>query len=129
MFCKICGEKLNDGAQFCHRCGTKITTDPQEMKGIEKNDYNSPYNGENMHVNHQQMGNAHNIYENDKIGNVKKAKKKHTIKRVVIILMLFVLLAGVGAFVAIWYFSPMQDISYLLYTKPSPPDRTKWRLP
>lgn len=116
MFCTICGEKLNDGAQFCHQCGTKVKnmTDTQEREGIGKNDYNPPYNGENTYANHQQMEYAHNIYENNKIAEAKKVKKKHKIKRIVIILALFVLFAGAGAFAAIWYFSPIQDINRAL---------------
>lgn len=116
MFCVICGEKLNDGAQFCHQCGTKVKdmTTTQEKDEIGKNHYNISDNGEDMYGNHQQIGYAHNIYENKKDDDVKKVKKKHKIKGIIITFVFFLLLVSAGISIAIWYFSPMQDINRAL---------------
>ena len=40
MFCEKCGTKLNDGAAFCHVCGTPTHAEPSEQKSTYQS---SPY--------------------------------------------------------------------------------------
>ncbi len=86
MFCIVCGAKLNEGARFCHQCGSPVRniTNPYKREEIEKSD------------------------------SAKKVKKKNKIKRIIIILVLLLLLAGIGVCGAMWYFNPIQDINRAL---------------
>lgn len=45
MYCQICGNKINEGEQFCLKCGTKVT-DNLQNSGILNNDLNNINQGQ-----------------------------------------------------------------------------------
>lgn len=57
MFCKYCGQKLNEGDEFCTNCGAKKDSNSGVQQNINNNQPNMNNNGVNNNPNNMQVPN------------------------------------------------------------------------
>ena len=53
MFCKYCGQKLNEGDEFCTNCGAKKDSNSGVQQNINNNQPNMNNNGVNNNPNNE----------------------------------------------------------------------------
>ena len=104
MKCKKCGFEMADNAKFCPQCGAKADEEAMSSVNTQNNDENEKNDAEEV------------VTENDKeqegISNEKGSKFSDNKKKILIIASIAVVI-----------------IICLLYTSPSPRDRTRSRMP
>ena len=132
MYCKECGSKNKKGSVVCKECGAKleITEDDKNKKeDKEPKDKNEKTKRTNLEENKQDKK------EKKKSKKKKSKNKKHKKAKIIILVVIFLCLIGVGAFFGWKYYDSTRSVgstwgdTYYYFIRDSKDKKNKNQIP